>query len=64
MGIKRFTEYLAYEILHRPDSRKGFLYIYFFHFQDSRLNGLHFIFDGVTVKTDAETVKYAKNNQE
>ena len=26
--VKRFSEYLAYELLHRPDSWQGFLYIY------------------------------------
>ena len=40
-----FSEYLAYEILHRPDSWQGFLYIYIyiffiFHFPDSRLSVL------------------------
>ena len=31
--VKRFSEYLAYEPLHRPDSRQGFLLSIFFHFQ-------------------------------
>ena len=45
--VKRFSEYLAYEILHRPDSWQGFCILTFFHFPDSRLcvlNGLHLYF--------------------
>ena len=30
--VKRFAEYLAYEIFHRPDSWQGFLYIYLLSF--------------------------------
>ena len=30
--VKRFSEYLAYELPHRPDSRQGFLFIYFLPF--------------------------------
>ena len=44
---KPFSQYLAFEIFHRPDSWQGFLYIYLFHFPDSSpsvLNGLHFYF--------------------
>ena len=50
--MNRFSEYLAFEILHRPDFWQDVLYIYtylsiFFHFPDSRrsvLSGLHFYF--------------------
>ena len=54
MGIKRFTEYLAYD----PILGKAFCIFISFISKILRLCGLHFIFDGVTVKTDAETVKY------
>ena len=30
--VKRFSEYLAYELPHRPDSRQGFLFIYLLPF--------------------------------
>ena len=30
--VKRFPEYLAYELPHRPDSWQGFLYIYLLSF--------------------------------
>ena len=30
--VKRFSEYLAYEILHRPDSWQDFLYTYLLSF--------------------------------
>ena len=45
--VKRFSEYLAYEILHRPDSCKCVCIFIFFHLPDSRLsvlNGLHLYF--------------------
>ena len=38
--VKRFPEYLAYELLHRTDSWQGFLNIYFLSFLDSRLSVL------------------------
>ena len=54
--IKRFSEYLAYELSHSPVSWQGFLNIYLLLFPRisglSVLTGLHFCFDGhVTVKT-------------
>ena len=54
--VKRFSEYLA-RMKYRTDSDswRGFLYIYLLSFPDSGLsvlNGLHFCFDGVTVKTE------------
>ena len=45
--VKRFSEYLAYELRHRPDSWRGFLYIYLLSFPRSGLSvltGLHFYF--------------------
>ena len=45
--VKRFSEYLAYEILHRPDSCQCVCIFIFFHLPDSRLsvlNGLHLCF--------------------
>ena len=36
--VKRFSEYLAYELLHRPDSWQAFCIFIFFHFPDSRLS--------------------------
>ena len=36
--VKRFSENLAYEILHRPDSWQAFCIFIFFHFPDSRLS--------------------------
>ena len=30
--VNRFSQYLAFEIFHRPDSWQGFLYIYLFSF--------------------------------
>ena len=55
--VKPFSEYLAYEILLRPDSWQGFLYIYLLPFP--RLQTLCikskvsiFILDDVTVKTN------------
>ena len=54
--VKRFSEYLA-RMKYRTDLILGeaFLYIYLLSFPDSGLsvlNGLHFCFDGVTVKTE------------
>ena len=55
LGKTFFRISRAYEIPHRSDSWRGFLYIYLLSFPDSGLsvlNGLHFCFDGVTVKTE------------
>ena len=42
---KTFSEYLTYEILHRPDFWQGFLFIYLLLFPRFwTLNGLHFYF--------------------
>ena len=51
IGVKRFSEYLAHEILHRPGSWQGFLNMYPLSFPISN-------FDGVTMKT---TNKLARN---
>ena len=54
---KRVFEYLAYGLLDRPGSWRGFCIFNFSHFPDSGLSVLTawfnciFIFDGVTVKT-------------
>ena len=45
--VKRFSEYFAYELPHRPDSWQGFLFICllsFPRFQLSVLSGLQFYF--------------------
>ena len=55
LGKTFFRISRPYEIPHRSDSWRGFLYIYLLSFPDSGLsvlNGLHFCFDGVTVKTE------------
>ena len=36
--VKLFSEYLAYEILDRPDFCQGFFIFTFFHLPDSRLS--------------------------
>ena len=45
--VNCFSQYLAFEKFHRPDSCKGFCIFIFFHFPDSSpsvLNGLHIYF--------------------
>ena len=45
--VKRFSEYLAYELSDRPDSWRGFWYIYRLSSSCSELsvlNGFHFYF--------------------
>ena len=45
--VKRFSEYLAYELSDRPDSWRGFWYIYLLSSSCSELsalNGFHFYF--------------------
>ena len=39
--VKRFSKYLAYERLHRPDSWQGFLYNYLSSFISQILNFLY-----------------------
>ena len=63
---ERFSEYLAYKLLHRPDSWQGSVCTFiFFHFPDSRLSvlkGFHFYFCFPTwVKTE-NYAKYGSDN--
>ena len=42
--VKRFSEYLAYEPLHRPDSWQGFLYVYLLSFPRFCIKRFPFLF--------------------